>query len=131
MNIGHDNDSSRHGSPGNSADPGGFEAAVRRLHAQAVEHVPVRTLVQLRPQRPASHTAAKPRLFAWPLAATCALALVAAGLFLRHPAPIPAEPAPVVVATDGEAGDVYAALDESPELYLWLASSDPTRLVME
>jgi hypothetical protein len=129
MNIGHHNDST--GAPDDNPDPRDFEATLRRLHAQAVEHVPPRTLVQLRPGRAAARTTAKPRLFAWPLAATCAIALVVGGLYLRHPdQTVREENAPAVAITDGEA-DVYAALDESPELYVWLASNDPTSLAME
>lgn len=127
MNIGHDNN--KPGTPG-ARD---FDATLRQVHAQAVEHVPMRTLTQLRPQRQASRDTSKPGLFAWPLAATCAIALVATGLFLRHPDrnADPADTAsPTIVATE-EPGDVYAALDESPDLYVWLASTDTTNLVME
>jgi anti-sigma factor RsiW len=131
MNIGHDNGSPGSRSSRNRPDARDFDATLRRLHAQAVEHVPARTLMQLRPQR-ATTAATKPRLFAWPLAATCAIALVAGGLFLRYPSQtIPADTAPAVAITDSEPGDVYAALDESPELYLWLASNDTTSLVTE
>jgi hypothetical protein len=121
MSTGHDDN--------HSSD---FDAALWRLHAQAVERVPMRTLMQLRPQRTTSHPRAKARLFAWPLAATCAVVLVAGGLFLRHPTQtVPVETAPAVAVTDSEPDDVYATLDESPELYLWLASNDTTSLVME
>ncbi|MFC5579372.1 hypothetical protein ACFPOA_15270 [Lysobacter niabensis] len=130
MNIGHDNGST--GARDHNPDPRAFEDTLRQLHARAVEHVPLRTLLQLRPRGDAARTTARPRLFAWPLAAACAIALVAGGLFLRHPnQTIPEEAAPAVAITDGETGDVYAALDESPELYLWLASNDPTSLAME
>lgn len=110
-----------------------FDATLRQVHAQAVEHVSARTLGQLRPQQaPSRGVAAKPRLFAWPLAATCAIALVAGGLFLRLPTqPLPADAASSVAVNEGEPADVYAALDESPELYLWLASNDTENLVME
>lgn len=125
MSTGHDNDH----------DTRDFDAHLRQVHAQAVDRVSPRTLVQLRPQRAASRASvAKPRLHAWPLAATCAIALVAGGLFLRHPAQnTPAPPAPITAtATDNnEPGDVYAALDESPDLYVWLASNDTANLVTE
>ena len=126
MNTGHDQD------PGTT----GFDAHLRRLHAQAVERVSPRTLVQLRAQRaPSPLPSARPR-HAWPLATTCAIALVAGGLLLRHPGStrpdeaVPARTAPVP-ANDNESGDVYATLDESPELYLWLASNDTANLVTE
>jgi len=123
MTIGHD-----HGSEGREHDR--FDAKLRFAHAQAVEHVSPRMFVQLRPPPPATRTTAgNRRLHAWPLAATCAIALVAGGLFLRHP--VRDTPAVTTAAPDNnEPGDVYAALDESPELYLWLASND-TDLVAE
>jgi len=115
-------------------EAGDFDAQLRQLHAQAVERVSPRTLVQLRPRREtARNLPAKRHLHAWPLAATCAIALVAGGLFLRYPqqetATTPATTG--TTSTDNEPGDVYAALDESPELYLWLASSDTASLVTE
>jgi hypothetical protein len=120
MNIGHDHD-----------ERDDFDAKLRRVHAQAVEHVSPRTFVRLRPQSSPNPSPVKARRQAWPLAATCAIALIAGGLFLRQPAQDAAVKPTVVTATDNnEPGDVYAALDESPELYLWLASND-TDLVTE
>jgi hypothetical protein len=127
MNTGHGQHNDEHGN---------FDAKLRQVHAQAIDHVSPRTSVQLRPQRAAMRPApAAPRLRAWPLAATCAIALVAGGLFLRQSQDAPAESAPAVAITDNGAdnndpADVYAALDESPELYLWLASND-TQLALE
>ena len=122
MTTGHDD----------RADRRDFDDHLQRLHARATGQVPLRTLLQLRPRRPA----ARPRLLAWPLAATCAIALVAGGVFLRHPtqtrtADVPVEAAPAAANSDSEPADVYATLDESPEMYLWLASKDSTSLVME
>lgn len=110
-----------------------FDAKLRQAHAQAIERVSPRTLVQLRPQRAAVRpSSGKPGLRAWPLAATFAIALVAAGLFLRLP--LHDEPVVPTAATattnNSDAADVYAALDESPEFYLWLASND-TYLALE
>jgi hypothetical protein len=125
MNTGHDQD------PGTT----GFDAHLRRLHAQAVERVSPRTLVQLRAQRTPSPLPPARRLHAWPLATTCAIVLVAGGLLLRHPGStrpdVPVRAAPAAAASDNESGDVYATLDESPELYLWLASNDTANLVTE
>jgi hypothetical protein len=111
-----------------------FDARLQQLHARAVERVSPRTLVQLRPRRDtARNPPAKRHLHAWPLAATCAIALVAGGLFLRYPLQetTVAPPAAITTHTDNEPGDVYTALDESPELYLWLASNDTASLVTE
>ena len=70
---------------------------------------------------------------------TLAAGLVAGGLFLREPARNGQPGAPAGIATapanaaadDIEAGEIYAALDESPELYLWLASNDTESLALE
>jgi hypothetical protein len=120
MNTGHDDSH--------------FDQRLRQAHARAVDHVSPRTLAQLRPQRPASR-APQSRLHAWPLAATCAIALIAGGVFLRHPESNRPELTTAVstpsTVTDNEPGDVYAALDEAPELYLWLASNDTENLALE
>ena len=136
MNTGHDND--MHDDDTHDKGTRDFDARLRRCHAQAVDRVSPRTFVQLRPQRAASRSPnARTRLHAWPLAATCAIALVAGGLFLhQNPTQDPAEnvtaqPATLIASTDNDPGDVYAALDESPELYLWLASNDPENFVTE
>ncbi|GAB3099240.1 hypothetical protein GCM10027159_21660 [Lysobacter terrae] len=59
-------------------------------------------------------------------------------MFLRHPeriAPMPAQGTPgqntSATAGDDAGTDIYTALDESPELYLWLASNDTQNLVTE
>jgi hypothetical protein len=131
MNSGHDNDASR------ETGAHGFDERLRHVHAQAVASVSPRTRLRLRPQRPAPAAAVRSRVHAWPLAATCAIALVAGGLFLRHPAttaPDGSAPTATTALTSNsevEPGDVYATLDESPELYLWLASNDTENLVTE
>lgn len=116
-----------------------FDERLRRVHAQSLDHVSPRTRVQLRPQRASTHLATS-RRHVWPLAATCAIALVAGGIFLRHPeriAPMPTQsmPGPNTSASadsrDDTGTDIYTALDESPELYLWLASNDTDNLVTE
>lgn len=127
MNIGHGHHNDEHDN---------FDTQLRQVHAQAVDHVSPRIFLQLRPQGAATRPAsAKTHLRAWPLAATCAIALVAGGLFLRQPQDAPAESLPAIAISDNSAdnndpGDVYAAFDESPELYLWLASND-TQLALE
>lgn len=130
MNSGHGNDAMR------DAGAHDFDERLRRVHAHAVESVAPRTRLQLRPQPSPSPASPRPRLHAWPLAATCAVALVAGGLFLRHPTTTaPDASAPTTASAsnnpDIEPGEVYAALDESPELYLWLASNDTENLVTE
>jgi hypothetical protein len=123
MNIGHDH---------HDDERDNFDTKLWQVHAQAVDQVSPHTFVQLRPQRAATRPAsAKPRLQAWPLAATCAIALAAGGFFLRQSQDAPAESIPAIaIADNNDPADVYAALDESPELYLWLASND-TQLALE
>lgn len=109
-----------------------FDAAMRQLHGTAVDRVSGRTRLQLQ-QRPQSAPAARPEpsRFGWPLATSFAAVLaLMVGLQLRHdPAPLPAAPAVTTVADSGE--DIDIALDENPDLYLWLASNDAYALAME
>lgn len=108
-----------------------FDAAMRRLHGDAVRRVPGRTLLQLQLQQPAAASRrAKPggRL-AWPLTASVAalLALAAAmQLQLRHD-----EAAPVAAMAASGADDLDTVLDENPDFYLWLASNDAYAIAME
>ena len=109
-----------------------FDSRLRQVHAQAIGKVSPRTRVQLRPKSSATRLTSPPRRHAWPLAATCAIALVAGGMFLRHPERMaPAPDTQTVAVANDDAGDIYTALDESPELYLWLASNDTQTLVTE
>ena len=113
-----------------------FDDALRRRHAAAVAHLSARTQVQLRNRMAAS--TATPRhvvrhRMAWAAATACAaLFALVIGLQLR-PQPTPAaSPATVVVDdSQGDANAAYAALDENPDLYLWLASNDAFALASE
>ncbi len=145
---------STHGLDKPSADD--FDQHVRALHAQALDNVSARTQAQLAQRRRAARNA-RPRnnaRAAWPFAAAfatvCALAI---GLPFRHGVlPVPAtSPAGLAVvsadlpATDAPTTDTPLAdsipddsidasatlLDEDPELYLWLASSDAVTLASE
>ncbi|MGY1459670.1 MULTISPECIES: hypothetical protein [unclassified Luteimonas] len=119
-----------------------FDHDMRALHARAVEQVPPRTLYALRirrenaakaPARPGRHGAG------WWVAAACA-AVFALAIGLRQPGlePLPAtgDPVPTLaaVAEAVEAGSYdagFAALEEDPDLYLWLAAQDSQILAME
>jgi ferric-dicitrate binding protein FerR (iron transport regulator) len=109
-----------------------FDAAMRQLHGTATERISGRTRLQLQ-QLPRTASPARPasRRIGWPLAASFAAVLaLMVGLQLRHdPAPLPATPTASAVADSGE--DIDLALDENPDLYLWLASNDAYALAME
>jgi len=114
-----------------------FDNAMRELHAQAVSQVSSATRARLRVAR---HAAARPdeqresrRGFNWVLGSgLAAVFAIAIGLQLR-PAqtPVPATSAPAAIAsavtpatpTAFDADTSVAALDENPDLYLWLASN--------
>jgi len=115
-----------------------FDAAMRQLHATAVDRVSGRTRLQLQ-QRPRSATIATParRYLGWrPVAASFAavLALMVGVQLWNAPEPSPAAPATAAPATAVAAStpdDIDAVLDENPDLYLWLASNDAYALAME
>jgi hypothetical protein len=125
-----------------------FDHAMRELHRESLAHLHPDTLRRLRAARTAAGTA-PPRRFGWPVAgATAALLVVAVALpALRlatesAPAERGTSTAPPSAASTGPAtppgvapgaDDVpamLAALEESPDFYLWLASNDlgPTAL---
>lgn len=117
-----------------------FDAAMRRLHADALAQVSAPTRARLRASRmnAADATIRTRRGVGWALASGCAAVFaLAVGLQLRAPAPTVVMPPPIATATTG-ASDIafdvdtaFAALDENPDFYLWLAangdglSSDP------
>lgn len=114
-----------------------FDQAMRGLHARAVSDVSATTMAQLHRRRHAVlQGEAHPRRLGWPAAATFASLLVVAiglGFGLQTTSEPPAPSAPVATADTpvDEADDAYAALDENPDFFLWLASSDATLLAME
>lgn len=108
-----------------------FDTAMRQLHESAVDRVSGRTRLQLQqvPRKTPAASPARPRRFAWPLAASFAAVLaLMVGMQLWNE-PVPTRTAPANVAeTDA---DIDAVLDENPDLYLWLASNDAYALAME
>lgn len=116
-----------------------FDLEARRLHAQALQQLSPQVRGRLREARRASATVAPSRhRFGWLLAggAVAATAALVLALQLRPAAPEPA-PAPALAAAPGpaerasqraeldrELDDMLAALDENPDLYLWLAAND-------
>jgi hypothetical protein len=126
-------------------DVGGdaLDRRARALHAEAVAHVPGPTLLQLQARRAGVRRAAgRPgRAFAWAAgAAFAAVFAIAVGLRADLPGTDPAPDAlataesatpPATQAAPDAMQDAFAALDEDPDLYLWLASVDAQPLAME
>ena len=118
-----------------------FDAAMRQLHATAVDRVSGRTRLRLQRFPDAKPAAAPARHHVgWrPLAASFAavLALMVGVQLWNAPEPEPESagqaPLPTTsVADAADAGDdIDAVLDENPDLYLWLASNDAYALAME
>src|SRR5690606_23671300 len=110
-----------------------FDAAMRQLHASAVDRVSGRTRLRLQqaPRTAPATPLPQPHRLAWPLAASfaAALALMVGVQLWNEPAPAPAAPAATPVA-DADA-DIDAVLEENPRLYLWLASNDAYALAIE
>ncbi|MEI2431037.1 hypothetical protein RDV84_13625 [Lysobacter yananisis] len=127
-------------SPADEADAR-FDATLRDLHAQSLERLSPQVRQRLRTIR--SEAAAQPRrgrggLLGWTLASSgvaavaLALGLQFAGGGAPLPAAAPAQVAqqPVMAAPSAVAAEAsydpdtaVAALDENPDLYLWLASN--------
>lgn len=111
-----------------------FDHDMRRLHAEAVSNISPSTLARLRAARHgAQSTPRQGHAWRW-VAATAFSAVLAVVLGMQLlPGPVhPPVARPVVVdgASAGDA-DALATLDESPDLYMWLASSEAEPLAME
>lgn len=120
-----------------------FDRRMRGLHASAVAQVPSRTLYELRVRR--ANAAAAPatrsghRMGGWWLAAGLA-AVFALAVGLRQPGvevpsadgeALPPLAAVTEAAEAAALADSLAALEEDPDLFLWLASQDSLILAME
>lgn len=111
-----------------------FDLRARQAHAAALERISPQTLTRLRAAR--RQSPAPPRR-AWPwLAATAFSGMLAVMVGLQwlpsDPAPAPQADDPAFAAGAADAAlPANALLDENPDLYLWLASSDAPPLAME
>lgn len=111
-----------------------FDAHARSLHHASLRQLSPQTLARLRGARTQAQTAGSTRRWPW-LAATAFTGLLAIGLgaqFLpaaKAPTGEPAQLAAQAAATD--ANGSVTLLDENPDLYLWLASSEAQPLAME
>lgn len=107
-----------------------FDDIARACHGTSLQRLSGRAQARLaQAQRPAAPApGATQHRLAWGLPAVFAtLAVLAVAVQLRpHPSMTPTTPAPAVAVTgnDAASGDPAAALDENPDFYLWLASSD-------
>ena len=112
-----------------------FDHDMQQLHAAAVSQLSPQTLARLRAARHGLAEATPQRGHSWRwLAASAFSAVLAVAIgvqFLPQSQTTPTAQ-PVAATTDN---DTYvggtAALDENPDLYLWLASQDAATLAME
>lgn len=122
----------------NTPDTERFDQAMRALHAQALERTSPATRLRLRSARAAStDTQRTHRGLRWTSAAVATVFALAIGFNLdpstRQPTPI--TPPPSAIATASDDGSHYesavTALDENPDLYVWLASNDDAWLASQ
>jgi anti-sigma-K factor RskA len=112
-----------------------FDRDMRQLHAAAVSQISPQTLARLRSARQQAQTA-PPRAHAWRWIAasafSAALAVALGMQFLPQSATAPGA-VPALAAVDGQDDyeEALATLDENPDLYVWLASSEAEPLAME
>ena len=112
-----------------------FDRDMRQLHATSVSQLSPQTLARLRAARHGLAESAPQRSHSWRwLAASAFSAVLAVAIgvqFLPQSQTAPTMQ-PVAATTDN---DTYVggttALDENPDLYLWLASQDAATLAME
>lgn len=119
MNDNHDNDL--------------FDAAMRTRYRQAADSVSPAVRARLRQaRREAATSEVRNRGFSWPLlfgGAAAAVFAIAFGLNLRQDALRTADPSPAAVAAD--AAEPASALDQDPDFYAWLGSSDAELVAVE
>ncbi len=120
----------------NSIDHDRFDAAVRQRHAESLHMLSPQLRAQLVQRRNAAargqalHPGNGARIGAAAFATLCALAI---GLQLR-PTELPGQAAPgdARIASGALNGrPISTMLDEDPEFYAWLASSDAQQVAME
>jgi hypothetical protein len=122
---------------------GRLDQQARQWHAAALKELSPATLARLRAARHAAQTGTDRAgslhgQGRW-LAATAFTALLAVAIGVRvlpwddRPAPAVAPAAPAIAAGDAGSNEfsTASALDEDPDLYLWLASADAPPLAME
>ncbi|MGX5730697.1 hypothetical protein ACWKWK_09195 [Pseudoxanthomonas beigongshangi] len=117
----------------NPAHEHDFDARARQAHAAALAQVSPQVLARLRMARRQAAPASPRRAWPW-LAATAFSGMLAVLIGLQW---LPSTRAPVADPPAMAAGTAETTLpantllDENPDLYLWLASSDAPPLAME
>lgn len=113
-------------------DDAAFDAELRALHRTSLRQLSPATLAKLRAARASAQAAPAPRRWPW-VTATAFSGLLALGLGLQFMT-APQGPGPQAAAASAGSGATENAgelLDENPDLYLWLASSEAQPLAME
>ena len=113
-----------------------FDQDMQRLHAASVSQLSPQTLARLRAGRHGLADSAPQRGHSWrwiTASAFSAVLAVAIGLQFLPQSRTQPNVQPVATTTDDNTytGSTTAALDENPDLYLWLASQDAATLAME
>lgn len=116
-----------------------FDTAMRTRYAEATMQLSARTRTQLRDRLRAKLAGDVGKTLghrpAWVLATACSLALALGfGMQWRSNEDLPTSAHAITVVSPqdkAESGELVAALDESPDLYLWLASDDAKSFASE
>lgn len=112
-----------------------FDATMRDSYRLATQQVSAATRARLRQARHAATSGeARKRSYSWPLlfgGAAAAVFAVAFGLGLREQALPPGSAPPATVASTAGYDDTASALDQDPDFYAWLGSSDAELVAVE
>lgn len=113
-----------------------FDRDMRQLHTTAVNHISPQTLARLRAARHGLAQEATPRRgHAWRwMAATAFSAVLAVAIgvqFLPQSQSLPDVQPVATTQIDDTYVSSVATLEENPDLYLWLASSEAEPMAME
>lgn len=112
-----------------------FDATMRDSYRQATTEISAATRTRLRQARHAAASGeARKRGYSWPLlfgGAAAAVFAVAFGLGLREQALPPGSAPPATVASTAGYDETASALDQDPDFYAWLGSSDAELVAVE
>lgn len=112
-----------------------FDAAMRDSYRLATAQVSAATRARLRQARHAAASGeVRKRGYSWPLlfgGAAAAVFAIAFGLGLRQQALSPESAPPTTVAETASYDETASALDQDPDFYAWLGSSDAELVAVE